>query len=202
VLQHDPTHSGSRYQRGLLLHEQALRLRMQTEFLHTYDVSGATPATRDMPLTDTHEADLLDQAYNDFSEIISQDPAHISAYYQRSRVAVRCHNLAAARTDLQRVLNLQPDHADALYERARIAMYEHQWKAALADLTAFLERHPTHAEAYLLRARIYRELQDGAQAHADLERAIAANSRYVALLQLWQDLVRSTQESNVSSQAQ
>ena len=63
------------------------------------------------------EADELEEAITEFTEVIRLEPDRYEAHYNRGIVNANSGNLRTAIDDFDRALELKPDYADAMHNR-------------------------------------------------------------------------------------
>lgn len=90
---------------------------------------------------------LLPNAEKEFSEIIKENPKHVSALTNLGFVKLRQGNVKEAELIYYKALALDPDYEALLLNIAGLCAYKKDFKQAETYLNRLLKRHPNNAQA-------------------------------------------------------
>ena len=109
---------------------------------------------------DLHARDgKLDQAINEYQELIKQSPKYARAYVQLAGLLLRKNDFTSAAKQVDAALKLNKQETDALLMRGRINLVNGKTREAIADLEQVLKNEPKLSTGLYFMAEA--RLQDG-----------------------------------------
>jgi len=96
----------------------------------------------------------LNEAYEVFEFIISEDPSYVSAYVNYGYSLMKTGHLADAKRKYLKALSLNPDHVQALINLAGLNFADGDFKEGLRLLNSALELDPDNSQALLMKSRL------------------------------------------------
>ncbi len=105
----------------------------------------------------SHMAGDLDQAIQEYSQAVQNDPTLVNAHYNLGLVFKARNELSKARSALQQSLAISPGMADARYMLALVLRDLHEPDACLAELNTLLEKNPRYAPAHHALGQLYKD---------------------------------------------
>ncbi len=118
------------------------------------------------------------EAIQDFSQVIAQEPDNAEAYYERGVAYRRLQNYAQALADLNQAILFNPQMGEAYYNRGLIRFKVKDYQRAVEDYSKALEFNSEAAEFYHNRSLARRKLGDYEGASADYKKALDLNPNY------------------------
>lgn len=115
----------------------------------------------------------LEQALDDYTAVIAQDPYYSEYYFDRGNLYRRMGRDQEALADYECAIRYSPPYAEAYYKRAGVLSNLGRDDEALADYTYVLDLEPEHRDALSSRASILYKRGDPDAAIADLCQALA-----------------------------
>ncbi len=112
------------------------------------------------------------EAYRDFSQVIELDSTLTDPLFYRALIAMQLGDLETAARDLDRMAELAPDLPDTHLGHAAFYTAMGEPSEAISEFTWLIDREPT-AGLYTERASLYLELDELAEASADIAEGLA-----------------------------
>lgn len=112
------------------------------------------------------------EAYRDFSQVIELDSTLTDPLFYRALIAMQLGDLETAARDLDRMAELAPDLPDTHLGHAAFYTAMGEPREAISEFTWLIDREPT-AGLYTERASLYLELDELAEASADIAEGLA-----------------------------
>jgi len=126
------------------------------------------------------EQGQLQEAIEEYDEVIRIDPERADAYHNRGTAYYRLEQYEQAIADYDEVIRLDPERTDAYYNRA-LAYYKlEQYGQAIADYYQVIRLDPDNADAYRNRGVAYGKLGKFQKAIENYDEAIRLNPEYAS----------------------
>lgn len=119
-------------------------------------------------LIDLHARDgKLDQAINEYRDLIKQSPKYLQAYSQLAGLLMAKGNFEEARQQLEAGLKLDKQNTDLLLMRGRLNIASNKIRDAITDLEQVLKNEPRHSMGlyFMADARVRDGDSDRARAY-------------------------------------
>jgi tetratricopeptide (TPR) repeat protein len=110
----------------------------------------------------------LEQALDDYTAVIAQDPYYSEYYFERGGLYRRLGREQEALHDYERAIQYSPPYPEAYYNRATVLLALRREQEALDDYSYVLELDPKHIDALINRSSIYYERGAYEQAQQDV----------------------------------
>ena len=101
------------------------------------------------------EMDKYQEAINDYTEVIIQEPENENAYYERALCRLMNQDTLGARLDLEQIDRLNPNSAKSRLGMAYVYKAQGLWREASELYDALIERNPKNASLLRERAEVY-----------------------------------------------
>jgi serine/threonine protein kinase/Flp pilus assembly protein TadD len=119
---------------------------------------------------------------------IKMSPGDFHAYFYRGAALLGASNPKAAEADYAKVVELQPDYAPGWFQLGVARERQRHFKEALESYAHAASLKPDMADAFYASAMIYDQQSAPKKALAELDKAIAANPKYIRGYQARGDL--------------
>ncbi|MEB3214229.1 MAG: tetratricopeptide repeat protein [Leptolyngbyaceae bacterium] len=118
------------------------------------------------------DSDAVLERVAPLTEMITQNPDNLDAYYQRAQIFYEANQLNEADNDLSEIIQRDSSYLD-VYEKRGVTRYRlQQYQAAIEDLNQALEKDPIVADSYVVRGLAYFELNNYQEALNDVKQAV------------------------------
>ena len=118
------------------------------------------------------------EALNEFSKAIENQPEYDELYRLRGRAYVDLRDYSKALQNFNLALNLNPGNTTAILNRANTYMYIGKLDSSLLDLNRAIDLLPGEASAFLNRGSLYAKINRYDKAIQDFNKAIELDSGF------------------------
>ena len=155
------------------------------------------------PGQNPEEAELSQQAADDFNQAIKLDPAHALAYYNLGLQYELQKKTKDAINMYTQTLRINPEYQSALYHRGLLYQADGDWRLAVADFDAVIALEPTSDLAHGYRGEANYDGRLYTEAIADYNQAIMLAPQraywYYVRAQSYQELKKFARPSLIAT---
>jgi tetratricopeptide (TPR) repeat protein len=100
----------------------------------------------------------FEQAVDDFNKVVSVNPEHAQAYFDRGRAFRQLNKIDSAEKDFKYFISLEPDHFKGYWMLGKLHKARGNYQKAIFFLNKAIEKNPQKPQLYKEQDEIRKEI--------------------------------------------